>query len=89
LLGELGDGTTTKSFSPTPVTIPTGVTFTKVMAGGSESGTIDSNGHVWMWGSDSYGELGDGSKVGNRTTPIEVDSGRTMLSGTSRNVVDG
>jgi alpha-tubulin suppressor-like RCC1 family protein len=87
--GQLGDGTLTKSSQPVSVMVPAGVSFTKVLAGGSESGAIDTNGHVWMWGGDRYGELGDGSKVGSRRTPIEVDSEKTMLSGTSRNVVDG
>lgn len=68
--------------SPTTVSVP--FTPVSVMAGGPESGAIDSNGNVWMWGSADCGNGGKGkSKV-----PVEVGSDKSMLSGTSGNVMD-
>jgi alpha-tubulin suppressor-like RCC1 family protein len=87
--GELGTGNTKDSSVPVAVNLPAGVTFSSVMAGGFESGAIDSNGNVWMWGRDQNGELGNGPGSGKQLTPVEVDSGKTMLSGTAANVIDG
>jgi hypothetical protein len=54
------------------------------MAGGPESGAIDTLGNVWMWGS-TYA-VGDGSK-GKQKQPAKVDTGKSMLSGTASNVM--
>ena len=65
--GELGNGTNgTTSMStgdcsaspPVAVTMPAGVTFTAIAAGGAESLALDSTGHVWKWGWATGGDLG-------------------------------
>jgi alpha-tubulin suppressor-like RCC1 family protein len=87
--GELGDGTKTSRNVPVPVSVPSGVTFVTVMAGGLESGAISADGDVYMWGSSQKGILGNGGSTGNQLTPIKVDSGKSMLTGTAANVIDG
>ncbi len=85
--GELGTGyTSADSDSPVDVQVPPGVVFVTVMAGGSESGAIDSQGDVWMWGQGAAGQLGNGG-TSKKLTPVEVGSGFVALSGTANNVV--
>jgi len=48
--GQLGDGGVTNRDVPVPVTVPSGVTFTYVMAGGADSQGLDTNGSVWRFG---------------------------------------
>src|SRR5579871_5005708 len=65
--GQIGNGSTTPSFYPTPVSSSTGLsTILHIAVGGSEvqgghSLAIDSNNHVWAWGNNDVGQLGDGS----------------------------
>ncbi|MDD3179012.1 MAG: fibronectin type III domain-containing protein [Opitutaceae bacterium] len=42
-----------------------------VAAGGSHTVTLKSDGTVWAWGYNSYGQLGDGTTT-QRTTPVQV-----------------
>jgi alpha-tubulin suppressor-like RCC1 family protein len=59
-LGQLGNGTTTDSHAPELVTMPAGVTFKQVSAGGSHSLALDSDGNAYAWGDNGSGQLGDG-----------------------------
>jgi alpha-tubulin suppressor-like RCC1 family protein len=68
--------------SPEDISVP--FTPVAVMAGGPESGAIDTSGNVWMWGNADVGNGGNGKSK----TPVEVDSGKSMLSGTAGNVMD-
>jgi len=49
------------------------VTFTKVSAGYTHTCAIDDEGAAWCWGSNGYGELGDGTKDDARR-PVRVKS---------------
>jgi len=58
--GQLGDGTTSPSRSvPLPVSLPGGVVA--MDAGSSHSLAVKSDGTLWSWGSNSRGQLGDGT----------------------------
>jgi alpha-tubulin suppressor-like RCC1 family protein len=72
--GQLGDGTTDNSARPVKVDLPAAVT--QVFQGGSgprNGQTIAAlaNGSVWMWGADTKGQLGNGTRVSS-TTPVRV-----------------
>ena len=68
--GQLGDGSTTTSFTPVDVTgLSTGVTA--VFVGQDHSCALMSIGTMKCWGSNSEGALGDGTTV-DRHTPTDV-----------------
>jgi YD repeat-containing protein len=69
--GELGNGSTNNSSSPVAVSMPSGVTFTAVVAGGWHSVALDSNSHVWGWGNDTSGQLGNGATT-NSSVPVQA-----------------
>jgi alpha-tubulin suppressor-like RCC1 family protein len=72
--GALGDGTTmTRSF-PAVVSLPTNVTPLAVAAGTSHSLAIGSDGKLYAWGSNRYGQVGDNSTT-TRLNPVAISLG--------------
>lgn len=73
--GQLGDGYLYLSRNtPTAVCSPPGVMFSgaiAVAAGREHSLAIKSDGTVWAWGENTYGQLGDGSTT-SRSSPVQV-----------------
>jgi alpha-tubulin suppressor-like RCC1 family protein len=84
--GQLGDGTTTSMTTPVQAKSPDGLGtlggVVAVTAGGYRTVVLKNIGSVWAWGSNYYGELGDGTKT-DRSTPIQVKGpgGSGVLSG--------
>jgi alpha-tubulin suppressor-like RCC1 family protein len=85
--GQLGNGTTTPSTTPVPVTgLSSGVTAVSVGTDAEGSRgfacAITAGGGVVCWGSNTTGNLGDGTTTG-RLTPVPVvglTSGVTAIS---------
>lgn len=75
--GQLGDGTTTQKNIPVQVKGPDGSGclsgVVAVAACSDYSFALKSDGTVWAWGQNIYGQLGDGTKV-NRCTPVQVQN---------------
>jgi len=72
--GQLGDGSTTDS--NIPVTVGGSSPLTDVMtisAGEFYTVAIKNDGTVWAWGSNGYGQLGDGTTI-DKDTPVPVSS---------------
>jgi alpha-tubulin suppressor-like RCC1 family protein len=69
--GELGDGTDIQHLTPEKITLPGGVTATAVSAGNDSALAVGLGGHVYAWGLNSSGQLGDGSTV-NHSTPEQI-----------------
>jgi alpha-tubulin suppressor-like RCC1 family protein len=84
--GQLGDGGTVSQDVPEEITPPQGVTYVTLAAGGSTSYAIDTNGNTWAWGAGNSGQLGTGRQA-VCPTPVEADSGATMISSTAGDVV--
>jgi alpha-tubulin suppressor-like RCC1 family protein len=67
--GELGNGTTTPSSTPVPVS---GVTdATAIAAGAGHTCALLSTGRINCWGFNPYGQLGNGTTA-NSSTPVPV-----------------
>ena len=73
--GQLGDGTTTTE-RHTPVAVTPDRTYIAVSAGSDHSLALDRSGHLWAWGYNSYGQLGDGTTT-RRRAPVEITPDRT------------
>jgi alpha-tubulin suppressor-like RCC1 family protein len=82
--GQLGDGGGTDKLSP----VATGLHFARVVASGQSSIGLDAEGNVWTWGEGSRGDLGTGNEK-TQLVPQLVDTGATMISGTSADAADG
>lgn len=73
--GQLGDGTTTNRNVPTKVLLPAGVTGIKLIIprGSTQNGgyahVLASDGNVYGWGANSFGQLGDATTT-QRPTPV-------------------
>jgi alpha-tubulin suppressor-like RCC1 family protein len=70
--GELGDGTIISR--SLPAQIGTETDWGSVSSGGyAFSIVIKTNGTLWAWGRNEYGQLGDGT-FGDRLTPVQIGS---------------
>jgi alpha-tubulin suppressor-like RCC1 family protein len=81
--GELGDGTTTNR--NIPVQVPGLASCVAIAANGNagaHSMALKSDGTVWTWGHNANGQLGDGTSISFRTSPIQVPglNGVTKIS---------
>jgi alpha-tubulin suppressor-like RCC1 family protein len=81
--GQLGDGTMTRQLVPQPVA--GGLSFTQISAsvveagaprafkGGRHTCALSTTGAVYCWGSNYFGQLGDGTQ-GDHHTPMAIAS---------------
>jgi alpha-tubulin suppressor-like RCC1 family protein len=80
--GELGLGDTNiNRFTPTQ--IGTDSDWTQISAGYDHTVGLKSNLTLWAWGSNIYGQLGDGSSNNLRDTPIAIGTKSDWLSVTA------
>lgn len=70
-LGQLGDGVFGDRTFLAPVSVPEGVTLSNVAVGDHHACADGSNGQLYCWGSNQYGQLGDGGST-NSATPVAV-----------------
>src|SRR5450756_1827138 len=82
--GELGNGTTTNSSTPVAVSLPSGTTVTAIAGGTQHSLALSSTGQVLAWGSNAYGQLGNGTTT-QSSTPVAV----SLPSGTTVTAIAG
>lgn len=86
---QLGTGTT-KSSEPLPVLVGAG--YSQVSAGGitgvegialpignTHTFALKTDGTLWAWGQNTYGQLGDGTTA-TRPTPVQVGTGFARIS---------
>ena len=73
--GQLGDGTTTNQSTPVQVKGPGGVGYLEgvvaVSAGDYHTVALKSDGTVWAWGRNNFGQLGNGTQT-SQLTPVQV-----------------
>jgi len=76
--GELGDGTVTNKSSPVQ-TISGGTNWSSVATAWHYSAAIKTDGTLWAWGANGFGQLGDGTTV-SKSSPVQtVMGGSTWL----------
>ena len=73
--GSLGDGTRTNRSSPVQ-TIAGGSNWKECATGDSYSAGIKTDGTLWVWGFNSYGQLGT-SNITHRSSPVQTVAGGT------------
>jgi len=81
--GQIGNGTYLHGSEQTPVQIKAGTKWSAVAAGRFHSLAIDAGGNLWGWGSNRYGQLGNGNmgyyQIGDLTyeepIPIQIKAG--------------
>ena len=73
--GQVGDGTITGRCSPVR-DISSSTDWCQVSAGKLHSAAIKTSGELWMWGSNNFGQLGDGT-ITTRTSPVREISSST------------
>jgi alpha-tubulin suppressor-like RCC1 family protein len=70
--GQLGDGTTTNRSTPVEVIgLPADVTAVACGQSANFSFALTASDQVWAWGSNNFGQLGDGTTV-DRHTPVQT-----------------
>ncbi|MEI7620912.1 MAG: fibronectin type III domain-containing protein [Candidatus Moraniibacteriota bacterium] len=73
--GQLGDNTTTDRNAPLaiwgPATSTPASNFTSISSGYAHNLALKSDGTVWAWGNNGFGQLGDGTSI-SRFTPVQV-----------------
>ncbi|WP_144118719.1 RCC1 domain-containing protein [Catellatospora sichuanensis] len=72
--GQLGTGTAGTAPEPTPVVVAglTGVKIKAIDAGDTHSLAVTAAGGVKGWGSNQFGQVGNGNQVSPQPTPVDV-----------------
>lgn len=76
--GQLGNGSTAQRSTLEPVQLPTTATWTAIAAGSMHTLAIRSDGTLWAWGANYYGEVGDGTFT-TRSVPAQIDAGSDWI----------
>lgn len=71
--GQLGTAGIPSWQSTTPIQVGTSSDWSKISAGSSHAIAIKSNGTLWAWGRNNYGQLGDNSTT-DSNIPIQIGS---------------
>lgn len=78
--GQLGDGTygrTTAKY--TPVQVGTDTDWVSVASGMGHTLALKTDGSLWAWGSNHFGELGDGTNL-RKTVPVQIGTATDWVS---------
>jgi alpha-tubulin suppressor-like RCC1 family protein len=80
--GQLGNNTATPKSSPVQ-TISGGTNWKQVAGGVYQTAAIKTDGTLWSWGRNDYGQLGDNTNA-NKSSPVQ-----TIAAGTNWKLVAG
>jgi alpha-tubulin suppressor-like RCC1 family protein len=74
--GQVGDNTTTNRTTPV-TTFAGGTNWKQVDNGYFHTAAIKTDGTLWTWGHNSYGQIGNNTSGTNRLTPVTTFAGGT------------
>jgi alpha-tubulin suppressor-like RCC1 family protein len=74
-IGQLGNNTIVDKSSPIQ-TVASGTNWKQVAAGNAHTSAIKTDGTLWIWGANDFGQLGDNTVVG-KSSPIQTVAGGT------------
>ncbi|OYW76315.1 MAG: hypothetical protein B7Z37_09475 [Verrucomicrobia bacterium 12-59-8] len=77
--GQIGIGASDSGQHPVPAQVQPGTQWISVAAGGFHTAAIRSDGTLWTWGYNNYGQLGDGTTT-QRASPAQVGADANWLS---------
>ncbi|MCL2609750.1 MAG: hypothetical protein FWD94_07600, partial [Treponema sp.] len=83
LYGQLGNGASGSGANKnTPTAIAVGQRWVSVSAGGSHTMGIKTDGSLWAWGNNNYGQLGNGAHGAGtiKNTPTAIAAGQRWVS---------
>jgi alpha-tubulin suppressor-like RCC1 family protein len=85
-VGQLGENLTSNDYSPV-TTFAGGTDWKQVSSGALYTAAIKTDGTLWTWGDGGSGRLGNGTTIGNISTPVTTFAGGTnwkqVTAGTS------
>ena len=90
--GQLGDGTTHYRTTPVAVNMSgalSGKTVIAIATGGVNTVALTADGRLFAWGSNVYGQLGDGTTIHHRATPVAVIMSGALLGKTVTAIAAG
>jgi alpha-tubulin suppressor-like RCC1 family protein len=83
-MGQLGDGTTSNRCVPVQVVGPGGVghlaPVSAIMGGEMHNFALKTDGTVWAWGNNMFGQLGNGEDVKFSAVPVQVSNLSSIIS---------
>jgi alpha-tubulin suppressor-like RCC1 family protein len=85
-VGQIGDGATADVWSPVEVSGMVGAGAIGIAAGDDHAVAMKTDGTVWTWGGNGYGQLGNGTTTGS-VTPVQV-SGMSGVEAVAAGVYD-
>jgi alpha-tubulin suppressor-like RCC1 family protein len=82
--GQLGNGMNVNRNLPTEITsnfsFSEGEKIISLSLGSTHSSALTSTGRVFIWGSNEYGKLGDGTNT-DKNVPTEITSNFSLIAG--------
>ncbi len=79
LYGQLGNGTNGWSPITPPQQVGTDNDWLMVSAGGQSSFAIKTDGSLWAWGGNNYGQYGNGTNISSNT-PVQVGTATDWIN---------
>ena len=76
--GELGDGTD-NNIKTYPVRIGSDNDWTSISTGQDHALALKSDGTLWAWGNNDYGQLGDGTTI-HKNYPVKISTETDWIS---------
>ena len=73
--GQVGNGEKSDNYVTIPTQISNGTRYIQISGGNGHSIALDESGNIWTWGSNYYGQLGNGQSSGNVSVPTQITNG--------------